>query len=256
MDEEIKDTNCIVKAFENHPVSILQEELNNKKMYWFRASDIGKVLGLSNINVSIQNYDDHERGLRKAYTPEGGTQHALFLTSQGVYRLLYNSKKDIAKKFRKWVGNILDDIIFNNSIELKKQLENHQLQLQEKEQLLIEQNKQLKNKDLEKKRQVEMTLKNSFDKLGVFCPLCRNDMGNYLDFRDRYKYSQNGLDILDDFEKNIDIKLPQICYNYDEGFFNKHFFSRFERVNTPILCSKLFVWRCSCGFVANHHQIQ
>jgi len=66
--------------------------------------------------------------------------------------------------------------------------------------------------------------KNSFDKLGVFCPLCRNDMGNYLDFRDRYKYSQNGLDILDDFEKNIDIKLPQICYNYDEGFFNKHFY--------------------------------
>ena len=164
MDEEIKDHNCIVKAFENNPISILQEEIDNKKVYWFRASDIGKVLGLVNINVSIQNYDNHERGLRKAYTPEGGTQQALFLTSQGVYRLLYNSKKDIAKKFRKWVGNILDDIIFNNSIELKKQLENHQLQLQEKEQLLIEQNKQLENKDLEKKRQVEMTLKNSFDK--------------------------------------------------------------------------------------------
>lgn len=164
MDEEIKDTNCIVKAFEKNPISILQEEIDNKKIYWFRASDIGKVLGLVNINVSIQNYDTHERGLRKAYTPEGGTQQALFLTSQGVYRLLYNSKKDIAKKFRKWVGNILDDIIFNNSIELKKQLENHQLQLQEKEQLLIEQNKQLQNKELEQKRQVEMTLKNSFDK--------------------------------------------------------------------------------------------
>ena len=34
-----------------------------------------------------------------------------------------NNKKPIAKKFRNWVGNILDDIIFNESLELKKQLE-------------------------------------------------------------------------------------------------------------------------------------
>ena len=103
MSEEIKqDNNCIIKAFENHPISILSEHKNDKKVYYFRASDIGKALELTNINVSIQNYDDDERGLRKAYTPEGGTQQALFLTSQGVYRLLYNSKKPIAKKFRRW----------------------------------------------------------------------------------------------------------------------------------------------------------
>ena len=48
---------------------------------------------------------------------------ASYLTSQGVYRLLYNSKKPEAKKFRKWAGAILDDIIFNESKELKKQLD-------------------------------------------------------------------------------------------------------------------------------------
>jgi prophage antirepressor-like protein len=140
MDTEIKDTNCIVKAFENNSISILEENIDNKKTYWFKAGDIGNALGLSNINVSVQNYDIHERGLRKAYTPEGGTQNALFLTSHGVYRLLYNSKKDIAKKFRKWVGDILDDIIFNNNRELLKQL-------QEKEKLLIEEKKEKKDKE-------------------------------------------------------------------------------------------------------------
>lgn len=30
----------------------------------------------------------------------------------------------MAKKFRKWAGNILDDIIFNESKELKLQIEN------------------------------------------------------------------------------------------------------------------------------------
>ena len=57
----------------------------------------------------------------------------MFLTSQGVYRLLYNSKKEAAKKFRKWAGNILDDIIFNESTELKKQLEEHKELLEDKE---------------------------------------------------------------------------------------------------------------------------
>ena len=94
-------------------------------MYWFRASDIGKVLNLTNIRVSIQNYDEDEQVVRKAYDLRGCEQDTIFLTSQGVYRLLYNSKKEIAKKFRKWVGDILDDIIFNNGIELQKQLEQH-----------------------------------------------------------------------------------------------------------------------------------
>jgi prophage antirepressor-like protein len=111
MIEEIKqDNNCIVRAFENNSISILQEDINNKKIYYFKASDVAKVLDISHIRSSIQNYDSDEKGVRKVHTL-GGDQDVLFLTSQGVYRLLYNSKKDIAKKFRKWVGNILDDII-------------------------------------------------------------------------------------------------------------------------------------------------
>lgn len=151
MNEKIlEDNNCIVKAFENNPISILKEEAGDKKVYYFKASDIGKALNLSNIRVSIQNFDEDEQVVRKAYDLRGCEQDTTFLTSQGVYRLLYNSKKEIAKKFRKWAGNILDDIIFNESKELKRQLENQKLLLD--------------NKDLEKKREVETTLKNSFDK--------------------------------------------------------------------------------------------
>ena len=144
MIEEIKtDNNCIVKAFENNPIAILQEDVENKKVYYFKASDIGKALGIVNIHSTIQNYEDEdERVIRKAYDPQKNLQDTTFLTSQGVYRLLYNSKKEIAKKFRKWAGNILDDIIFNESSELKKQL-------QEKEQLLLEKDQvinQLENK--------------------------------------------------------------------------------------------------------------
>ena len=108
MNEDIKttDNNCIIKAFENNPIGILQENIGNKNIFYFKSSDIGKALHLTNIRQSIQNYDDDERVVRKAYDPQGTLQDTIYLTSQGVYRLLYNSKKDVAKKFRKWAGNI------------------------------------------------------------------------------------------------------------------------------------------------------
>lgn len=144
MTEEIKyDNNCIIKAFENNPISIIQDETDKK--YFFKASDVGKVLNIVNIRTSIMNFDDHERVFREAYDPQGTLQNTIFLSSQGVYRLLYNSKKEIAKKFRKWVGNILDDIIFNNSVELKKQLEKQEQKLLETQLLLEEKKKQLTN---------------------------------------------------------------------------------------------------------------
>ena len=72
MTEEIKeDNNCIVKAFENNPIAILHEDINSKKMYYFKASDIGKALGIVNIRSTIQNYDDDERVVRNVYDPYG-----------------------------------------------------------------------------------------------------------------------------------------------------------------------------------------
>lgn len=63
--------------------------------------------------------------------------------------------------------------------------------------------------------------KNSFIKNGVFCPICRQDMGNYNDIKDKYK--TNGLDQLVDFEDNIKTKLPKICYNFNDYKYNLHF---------------------------------
>lgn len=118
MIEEIKeDNNCIVKAFENNPIAILQQDMDNKKIYYFKASDIGKALGIVNIRSTIQNYEDEdERVVRNVYDPYGTLQDTIFLSSQGVYRLLYNSKKEVAKKFRKWAGNYVK-CVFNLKIK-------------------------------------------------------------------------------------------------------------------------------------------
>jgi prophage antirepressor-like protein len=155
MIEEIKtDNNCIVKAFENNPISIIHEDINNKRIYYFKASDVGKVLDIVNIRTSIINFDEDEKVVRTTYSSNSGNPETIFLSSQGVYRLLYNSKKEIAKKFRKWAGNILDDIIFNQSKELQRQLEEQKL-------LLIEQREQTEQ---EKEQLLETTLLNQYHK--------------------------------------------------------------------------------------------
>lgn len=144
------NANCIIKAFENNSISIIEESLESKKFYYFKASDVGAVLDIVNVRSSVINFDEDEKVVRAAYDQRGTKQDTLFLTSQGVYRLLYSSKKEVAKKFRKWVGNILDDIIFNESSELKKQLEqqkeHYQLELLKKSDELAKTQKQLEIK--------------------------------------------------------------------------------------------------------------
>ena len=140
-NENVKsDANCIIKAFENNLITIIKEDPN---IYLFKAADIGKLLDIVNIRSSIQKFDETERCVREVDTGFG-VKEIIYLTSRGIYRLLYNSTKELAKKFRNWVADIIDDIIFNNSNELRLQLD--------------DKNKQLENVELDKDKLREKTI--------------------------------------------------------------------------------------------------
>lgn len=115
--------NTIITSFESKEVVIFKTiENNNITKNWIRAIDVAKVLNIKCIYSSVQNYDTDEKGLHEVQTL-GGAQKMLFLTTDGIYRLLFNSKKPEAKKFRKWACKILNDVNFNNCQEIKKTLE-------------------------------------------------------------------------------------------------------------------------------------
>ena len=61
---DIKNTNYIVKVFQNNDISILNED--NK--YYFRASDVATILEISHIYRSIQNFTNKERVVQKCHT--------------------------------------------------------------------------------------------------------------------------------------------------------------------------------------------
>lgn len=69
---------------------------------WFVASDIGKILGLSNINKNIAELP---KDITNSYTLEtnGGAQNVSIVSEAGLYRLIFKSRKKEAESFVSWV---------------------------------------------------------------------------------------------------------------------------------------------------------
>lgn len=87
----------------------------------FLAKDIAKVLGhrTDNIHQFLKNVDRSEKvrdgittigGNRDSITTIGGNREAWFITEEGLYEVLMNSRKPIAKQFKTQVKAILKDI--------------------------------------------------------------------------------------------------------------------------------------------------
>lgn len=75
----------------------------------FLAKDVAEWIEHSNPSMMLNTVDEDEKGIYNVYTP-GGNQNLLFLTEDGLYEVLMQSKKPIAKKFKKEVKKILKQI--------------------------------------------------------------------------------------------------------------------------------------------------
>jgi prophage antirepressor-like protein/DNA-binding transcriptional MerR regulator len=132
----------ILKAFslfdEEHEINIQGTPENPL----FQANQIGKLLGISNIHVSIKDYEPNYKCLYFSKTPDGGAQETTFLTELGLYRLLGRSRKPIAEKFQNWIIEVIKELRINGIYQLKKdsEIERHLF----KQQILINTSNTLK----------------------------------------------------------------------------------------------------------------
>jgi prophage antirepressor-like protein len=76
----------------------------------FKANDVGTVLGMVNIHATLQTYDEDEKVLKPAEDQRGGIQDTTFLTERGLYRLLMQSRKPVARPFQKWVVEVIETV--------------------------------------------------------------------------------------------------------------------------------------------------
>ena len=75
----------------------------------FLAKDVARWIEHSDVSTMLRVIDESEKVTNIVCTP-GGKQSALFLTEDGLYEVLMQSRKPIAKQFKRKVKEILKEI--------------------------------------------------------------------------------------------------------------------------------------------------
>ena len=70
---------------------------------WFVAADVCRVLGISNSRDAVSRLDDDERDGVGSTDTIGRVQTMQVVSESGLYALIFTSRKEEAKRFRKWV---------------------------------------------------------------------------------------------------------------------------------------------------------
>ena len=100
----------IVKAFnanDLHTEIVIKGTIDDPL---FRASDVGVILDISNIRMSITEFDESEKRAVSTTDSTGRMQEVTFLTEKGLYKVLFRSRKPIAQKFQNWVCEVIKEI--------------------------------------------------------------------------------------------------------------------------------------------------
>jgi prophage antirepressor-like protein len=135
----------IIKAFQKNEIGVNITIQGTHEEPLFRANDIATVLEISNIRTSTQDFDITEKYGVHTMDIMGRDQETMFLTEKGLYKVLFKSRKPIAKKFTDWVCDVIKDVRLKGKYDLAEQL------LLKDEQILTIKEKTMIN-DFDKKR--------------------------------------------------------------------------------------------------------
>lgn len=95
-----------------HEQEVLGKEFKiygNVKEPLFLAKDVANWIEHSNVSTMMKKIDEDEKGVNIVYTL-GGPQEIWCLTENGLYEVLMQSRKPIAREFKKEVKQILKQI--------------------------------------------------------------------------------------------------------------------------------------------------
>jgi prophage antirepressor-like protein len=110
--------NLLVKQFQENNITIYGTHENPL----FKAKDIGDLLGMTNIRETIKDYNNNQRCVRATDTAFG-KKDTIFLTEQGLYKVLMKSRKPIAEKFQDWICEVVEEIRKTGEYKNKKEIE-------------------------------------------------------------------------------------------------------------------------------------
>lgn len=113
-------SNLSVFTFESQEVRFVGTA---EKPEWV-AVDLCKIFEIKNVSDTLAKFAEEEKGVVSIDTP-GGEQSLLTLTEPGLYRLIFKSRKGIAKRFQNWIFyEVLPSIRKTGSYSVIKEQQN------------------------------------------------------------------------------------------------------------------------------------
>lgn len=97
---------------------------------WFCVKDVCDTLGLTNSRKSIENIDKDDVTTSYIIDSLGRKQNANFVNESGLYQLIFQSRKQEAKSFKKWItSEVLPSIRKTGSYSITPQkLDSYQIE--------------------------------------------------------------------------------------------------------------------------------
>ena len=93
-------TKLAVFSFGNHEIRTATDEHGE---VWFVANDLCAALELENPRDALANHVDQEDVARRDTLTPGGLQKLNHVNESGLYALIFGSRKESAKRFKRWV---------------------------------------------------------------------------------------------------------------------------------------------------------
>lgn len=102
----------IKQIFDNEEIRFIEKDGE----HWAVASDVAKALGYSHTPHMTRLLDESEKAVHNVDTLKG-KQKAIIISEVAIYEAIFNSRKDEAKEFKKWVKQILKELRHASGLE-------------------------------------------------------------------------------------------------------------------------------------------
>ncbi|MDV3052471.1 MULTISPECIES: BRO-N domain-containing protein [Staphylococcus] len=86
--------------------------------YWAVASDVAKALGYRDAPSMTRNIDKEDITTHIMRSNKKGNPNITIISEYGIYEAIWNSRRDEAKEFKKWVKQVIKEL--RQSIGLKE----------------------------------------------------------------------------------------------------------------------------------------
>ena len=93
-------TKLAVFSFGNHEIRTVTDEHGEA---WFVANDVCAALELMNPHDALAKHVDQEDLAKRDTLTSGGLQKLNHVNESGLYALIFGSRKESAKRFKRWV---------------------------------------------------------------------------------------------------------------------------------------------------------